>query len=388
MFVRLVRNAHLVEKSSIQSKESGRNRDMKIAIVLGTRPEIIKMSPIIRECERIDLDYFILHTGQHYSYNMDKVFFDRLQLPKPRYNLNIGSGTHAEETSKALIGIERVLQAEKPDIVIVEGDTNTVLAGALAATKLRIAVGHVEAGLRSYDRRMPEETNRVLVDHISEFLFPPTEMAKANLLKEGLSSHRVYVTGNTIVDCILQNISLVEDEVSIVPDHERYFLLTLHREENVDNKEGLKDILDGIELVHQEFSVPIMYPIHPRTRKRIHEFGLTTPKGLTFIDPVGYLAFLKLEMKAKLILTDSGGVQEEACVLKVPCVTLRSNTERPETLSVGANMLAGTDPNQILEKTRIMSNAGRNWENPFGDGTAAKKIISIILESFRDSRNA
>jgi UDP-N-acetylglucosamine 2-epimerase (non-hydrolysing) len=364
------------------------SQDMKIAIVLGTRPEIIKMSPIIRESQEKGIDYFILHTGQHYTYNMDKIFFDKLRLPEPNYNLGIGSGTHAEETSKALVGIEKTLQTEKPTITLVEGDTNTVLAGALAAAKLGFNIGHVEAGLRSYDRRMPEETNRVLTDHISDLLFAPTERARENLLKEGISPDRIHVTGNTIVDCLMQNISLAQDEKPVELDDENYFLLTLHRQENVDNKETLEGILDGLELIHQEFDLPVVYPIHPRTRKRIHEFGLTIPKGLTYIDPVDYLAFLRLEMEAKLILTDSGGVQEEACILKVPCITLRYNTERPETLDVGANALAGTEPKQILEKTKIMLSADRNWENPFGDGTAARKIIEIILKSLGDSRSA
>jgi UDP-N-acetylglucosamine 2-epimerase (non-hydrolysing) len=361
---------------------------MKIAIVLGTRPEIIKMSPIIRESEEKGIDYFILHTGQHYTYNMDRIFFDKLRLPEPKYNLGIGSGTHAEETSKALVGIEKTLQTEKPTITLVEGDTNTVLAGALAAAKLGVNVGHVEAGLRSYDRRMPEETNRVLTDHISDLLFAPTERARENLLKEGISSDRIHVTGNTIVDCLMQNISLAQDERPVELDDENYFLLTLHRQENVDNKERLEEILDGLELIHKEFDLPVVYPIHPRTRKRIHEFGLAIPKCLTYIDPVDYLAFLKLEMDAKLILTDSGGVQEEACILKVPCITLRYNTERPETLDVGANKLAGTEPKQILEKTKIMLSADRNWENPFGDGTAGKTIIRIILKSLGDSQSA
>nr|MDO8100886.1 UDP-N-acetylglucosamine 2-epimerase (non-hydrolyzing) [Candidatus Njordarchaeota archaeon] len=359
---------------------------MKIAIVLGTRPEIIKMSPIIRECERLSLDYFTLHTGQHYSYDMDRIFFENLRLPEPKYNLNIGSGTHAEETSKALTGIERTLQAEKPKVTLVQGDTNTVLAGALAATKLGMSVGHVEAGLRSYDRGMPEEINRVLADHISHILFAPTERARANLLKEGISPDKIYVTGNTIVDCLIQNVSLVEDDdESIDLVDKNYFLLTLHRQENVDHKERLECILDGLKLIYEEFGLPMTYPIHPRTRRRIHEFGLTPTRGLNLIDPVGYLAFLRLEKNARLILTDSGGVQEEACILKVPCVTLRYNTERPETLEVGANTLAGTEPEQILEKTKIMLNVERNWENPFGDGTAGSKIINTLLENFGDS---
>ena len=355
---------------------------MKIAIVLGTRPEIIKMSPIIRECGRLDIDYFILHTGQHYSYNMDKIFFDKLQLPEVKYNLNIGSGTHAEETAKALVGIEKVILAEKPSVTLVQGDTNTVLAGAIAAAKLRISIGHVEAGLRSSDMEMPEEINRVLADHVSDFLFAPTMRAKENLLKEGISTEKIYVTGNTIVDSLMQNRSLIEksDEIPDLDDKE-YFLLTLHREENVDDKDKLREILEGLRLVYKEFGAPIVYPIHPRTRKRLSEFNLVATEGIRLIEPVDYLAFLRLETRAKLVLTDSGGVQEEACILKSPCVTLRCNTERPETLEVGANTLVGTKPDEIVRGVRKMLKVNNNWENPFGDGTAAKQIVSILRKN-------
>ena len=204
-----------------------------IAIILGTRPEIIKMSPIIRECEKQGLDYFILHTGQHYSYNLDRIFFEDLELPAPKYNLDVGSGTHAEETGKMLIGIEKVLLKEKPDIVLVEGDTNTVLAGALAAAKLHIKVGHVEAGLRSYDRSMPEEINRILADHVSDYLFAPTEKAKENLLREGIEEDKIFVTGNTIVDAVYQNLEIAKRKVNILDklnlSSREYFLITSHR---------------------------------------------------------------------------------------------------------------------------------------------------------------
>lgn len=357
-----------------------------MAVVLGTRPEIIKMSPIIRECERLNLDFFILHTGQHYSYDMDRVFFEELQLPKPRYNLNIRSGTHAEETSKALVGVERVLQTEKPTILLVEGDTNTVLAGALAGVKLGINVGHVESGLRSYDRGMPEEINRVLTDHISDFLFAPTNRARENLLKEGISPDKIHVTGNTIVDCLMQNMSLIANSDSTLdPDYKDYLLLTLHRQENADVRENLEGILEGLKLIHEELGFVIVCPMHPRTKKRLAEFNLTSTNGLTVINPVDYLSFLRLESRAKLILTDSGGVQEEACILRIPCVTLRYNTERPETIDVGANVLAGTRPLEILEKVKTMLNAKNNWENPFGEGTAAKQIVDILAKNLMNS---
>ena len=345
---------------------------MKVAVILGTRPEIIKMSPVIRELENQGLNYFILHTDQHYSYKMDRVFFEQLHLPEPKYNLNVGSGTHAEETGKMLMGIERVLCGEKPDTILVEGDTNTVLAGALATCKLMIKVGHVEAGLRSYDREMPEEINRLLTDHVSDYLFAPTEKAKENLLKEGIDEDKIFVTGNTIVDAILQNIELVEDN-----DSSNHFLVTLHRQENVDREDRLRNIIKGLELVAQEFKVPIIYPIHPRTRKRMAQFNIRVNR-IELIEPLGYLAFLKFLRDAKLVLTDSGGVQEEACILRVPCVTLRYNTERPETLEVGSNVLAGTEPSSILEKAMLMIDRKRDWKNPFGDGKAAKRIVRII----------
>jgi UDP-N-acetylglucosamine 2-epimerase (non-hydrolysing) len=353
-----------------------------VAIILGTRPEIIKMSPIIRECKKQGLDYFILHTGQHYSYNLDKIFFNELELPAAKYNLDVGSGTHAEETGKMLIGIEKVLKEEKPDIILVEGDTNTVLAGALAASKLHIKVGHVEAGLRSYDRNMPEEINRILADHDSDYLFAPTEKAKKNLLREGIEENKIFVTGNTIVDAVYQNLEIARRKVDVLNklnlNPEEYFLVTAHRQENVDIKERLKGILDGLELVHNDCNLPIIYPIHPRTKKKIREFGLKIPEGIELIKPLGFLEFLQLEANAKLVLTDSGGVQEETCILKVPCVTLRENTERPETLEVGSNVLAGVNQDKILESVKKMMNKERNWTNPFGEGKAGRAIIEIL----------
>jgi len=277
-----------------------------------------------------------------------------------------------------LIRIEKILNKEKPDIVLVEGDTNTVLARALATSKLMIKVGHVEAGLRSHDRAMPEEINRTLTDHISDYLFAPTEKAKENLLKEGMDPNKIFVTGNTIVDAILQNITLIEDNSSNAAD---YFLATLHRQENVDKKERLRKIINGLELVAQELKTPIIYPVHPRTTKKIKQFNIPI-KRIKLIKPQGYLEFLKLLSKAKLVFTDSGGIQEEACILKVPCVTLRYNTERPETIEVGSNVLAGAEPESIFEKARLMLNKNRNWKNPFGDGKAAKKIVKIITNHF------
>ena len=354
---------------------------MKIAVVLGTRPEIIKMAPVIKELARRKANYFVLHTGQHYSYEMDRLIFEQLELPSPSYNLEIGSGTHAGTTGRMLIEIEKVLQHEKPDVVIVEGDTNSILAGALAAVKMGIKVGHVEAGLRSYDRSMPEEINRVITDHISDYLFAPTDKAAALLAGEGISGDNTFVTGNTIVDAVYQNIELARKKVDVLKvlnlKSKEYLLLTLHRQENVDNRERFASILDGIEQASAALGLPVYYPVHPRSRKMMAEFGLS-PANVVMSEPVDFLGFLQLESNARLIFTDSGGVQEEACILGVPCVTVRDNTERPETVEVGANIIAGTRAEDIMKATQTMLGRKNNWKNPFGDGKAAKRIIEIL----------
>lgn len=356
---------------------------MKIALVVGTRPEIIKMSPIIRECQRVNQEFVLVHTGQHYSYSMDGVFFKQLQLPQPAYNLGVGSGTHAQQTGKILMGIEPVLQKENPAVVLVQGDTNTVLAAALAATKLHLKVGHVEAGLRSYDTRMPEEVNRVLTDHCSDLLFTPTPQAEQILLEEGISKEKVFLTGNTIVDAVSHHVKLAEAQEHVLDDlglrKKEYFLVTMHRQENVDEKDRLKSILKGLGDLQKKFDLPVVYPIHPRSRKKIQEFGLEAA-GVTVVEPLDFLGFLSLEQHARVVLTDSGGVQEETCILGTPCVTLRGNTERPETLAVGSNLLAGTFPENIVECTSQMVTKKNGWENPFGDGTSGKRILSILRE--------
>jgi UDP-N-acetylglucosamine 2-epimerase (non-hydrolysing) len=354
-----------------------------IAIILGTRPEIIKMSPIIRACEALGEDYFTLHTGQHYSYDMDRAFFEDLELPEPKYNLDVGSGTHAKQTGKIMAGIEKVLLEEKPKVVLVQGDTNTVLAGALAASKLHIKVGHVEAGLRSFDRQMPEEINRVVADHISDMLFPPTETAKKNLMDEGIPEEKIFVTGNTIVDAVEQNLAIARRKGDLLQQlcltAKGFFLVTAHRAENVDHKQRLEGILQGLEALRDEFSLPIVFPMHPRTAKMVQAFGLS-PDGICVTKPLGYLDFLQLEANARLVLTDSGGLQEESCILGVPCVTLRDNTERPETVEVGANALAGIEPDVMLSRAREMLVQGRSWANPFGDGEAGERIVQEVLK--------
>jgi len=316
---------------------------------------------------------------------MDRVFFEQLELPEAKYNLDVGSGSHAEQTGKMLIGIEKVLQKEKPDVVLVEGDTNTVIAGALAGVKLGMKVGHVEAGLRSYDSRMPEEINRVLADHCSHLLFAPTEKSKQILLGEGVSEDKVFVTGNTVVDAVYQNLEVskkksdVSDDLGL--DGGDYFLATVHRQENVDTEKRFCGILKGLKMLQEKFGLKIVYPIHPRARKQLKVFGLQAD-GVMLVEPLDYLGFLQLESNARLVLTDSGGVQEEACVLGVPCVTLRDNTERPETLDVGANVLAGTEPQEIVNMASLMLNNGSNWGNPFGDGKAGTRIVDLLREKY------
>jgi UDP-N-acetylglucosamine 2-epimerase (non-hydrolysing) len=351
-----------------------------ISLVLGTRPEIIKMSPLIRACAGQGLDYEILHTGQHYSYAMDRIFFEQLDLPLPVHNLDAGSGTQGAQTAAILTGIEEIFLRHPPNIVLVQGDTNTVLAGALAAAKLHIPVGHVEAGLRSYDRSMPEEINRIIADHVSDQLYAPTQTSCRNLLQEGIAREKITVTGNTVVDAVLQNIRIAHTKVhpleALGLEPRGYFLVTAHRAENVDDPVHLAEILTGLRNVSEHFGLPAVFPMHPRTQKMVREFSLSTD-GIRVMDPVGYLEFLVLESEAALILTDSGGLQEEACILSVPCVTLRENTERPETVDAGANMLAGTQPEKILAAAQRMMERARTWDNPFGTGDAAFRILDV-----------
>jgi UDP-N-acetylglucosamine 2-epimerase (non-hydrolysing) len=357
---------------------------MALGIILGTRPEIIKMSPIIRLCERMSVPYYVLHTGQHYSYELDQAFFGDLELPEPQHNLNVGSGTHAEQTGRIMVGVEKVLGDKPTELVLVQGDTNTVLGGALTAAKMNVPVGHVEAGLRSYDRTMPEEINRVIADHLSDHLFAPTQDSRSNLLKEGIPEEKIHVTGNTVVDSVYQNLELAKRKSNIIDqlrlEDKQYMVVTAHRAENVDNRQRLQGILRGLNNVAEHFDQPIIYPIHPRAKKMIQQYKLTT-LNLKIVQPLSYLDFLALQAHASLVLTDSGGIQEEACILGVPCVTLRENTERPETLQVGSNILVGTEPERILRGAIEMSQRKKGWLNPFGDGKAAEKILKIIEES-------
>ncbi len=357
-----------------------------VAMVVGTRPEIIKVAPILKASISAGIRFEVIHTGQHYSYEMDSLIFHDLELPSPHHNLQIGSGSHAEETSKALVGLENLFRKMRPSVVLVLGDTNSTLAGALAAAKLHIPVGHVEAGLRSFDRRMPEETNRVLTDHISDVLFAPTEVSAKNLSGEGISAERTLITGNTIVDAMHMALQKIPSKSTITENSNQApvsdsFLLTLHREENVDDEGKLRKIIQGVAMVSEFYRTGVVFPAHPRTVKRIQQCRISLPQSLALVPPIGYLDFLDLERGARLILTDSGGVQEEACILGVPCITLRDNTERPETIEVGANLLVGHNPKDILQGAALMLERPRRWAQPFGDGKASVKIMNALAEA-------
>ncbi len=358
---------------------------MKVAIILGTRPEIIKASPVIREFEKRGIDFFILHTGQHYSYEMDKLFFEELKLPLPKYNLESGKQEFGKQIGIMVTGIQEILKKEKPDCVAVFGDTNSVLAGALAASKLNIKIAHIEAGLRSHDVRMLEETNRIITDNISNFLFTPTEETRKNLYDEKLDNGNVYVVGNTVVDAVYHNITIANNDNAILTKlnlkEKTYIILTTHRPENVDFKSRLEDIYKGINMIYEKFKIPIIFPMHPRTKKMTENFNIKLPDFINVIDPLGYLDFLYLIKNSRLLITDSGGLQEESCTLGIPCVTVRDNTERPETLDVGSNILAGTNPENILNSADKMLNKDNNWNNPYGDGNTARRVVDILIEN-------
>lgn len=355
---------------------------LRVCVVLGTRPEFMKMAPVIRELENRKIEHFVIHTGQHYSFVLDRIFFENLRLKDPDYNLNVGPKSPGHQTGTMISKMDKILQARKPSIVLVPGDTHTTLAGAIAARKLDIPIGHIESGLRSYDELMPEEWNRRMVDHCSDFLFAPTRVARGVLVGEGIPSSRIFVTGNTIVDAVMQNLKYVKN--SNVMERFRlttnnYFLTSIHRKENITNYVRLKNLIEGLKLLNEKIGIPVIFPIHPRTKKIGDRLKIDFGK-IRLVKPVGYFDFLKLETNARVVLTDSGGVQEETCTLRIPCVTLRYNTERPESVHVGANIIAGTEPHRILKCTKEMLKRKRDWKNPFGNGKAAKKIIDIISE--------
>jgi UDP-N-acetylglucosamine 2-epimerase (non-hydrolysing) len=357
--------------------------------VLGTRPGIVMLSPVVRELVRRELPFFVLHSDQHYSHNMDRQFFDDLMLPEPAHRLDgvAGQTLHGSQTAAMLAGCEQVFLAERPCLVLVGGDANTNVAAALAARKLQTQVGHVEAGERSMDWRMPEEHNRVIIDHISEYLFTTNAKATENLRRESVRG-RIVETGNPIVDAVHENLAIAASRLGVLGElgveAERYFVMTVHREENVDSPEALRGILEGVMLLCQGLAHPIVFAVHPRTQRRLNEFGLQqfadSIHGLSMVPALDYLSFISLLSHAALVITDSGGVQQEACLLRVPCLTVRDTTEWTETVAIGANALVGTSPDMILKGASEMMNAPRSWDNPFGDGAAAARIVNVAEE--------
>jgi len=372
---------------------------MKIATILGTRPEIIKMAPIIDEISKRSISQIVLHTGQHYDKEMSDNFFRDLEIPTPDYNINVGSGTHGKQTGLMMKGIEEVLLQEKPDIVLVQGDTNAVLAGALVAAKLHIAVGHVEAGLRSFDLTMPEEINRRAADVCSQMYFIPTEESAINLLAEGYSRKNLIITGNTVVDACFRHLEIAKkkgfEEKALVDldieNMDNIITLTMHRAENVDDEKRVTSIVEALKELD---NMNIIFPIHPRTKNTLKNFGLFDElndlEHIHIIKPIGYLDFLQLTSLSSLILTDSGGLQEEAITLDVPALTLRYNTERPETVTAGGNILVGADKKAILENVdKILNDKEfcekmKNAKNPYGDGDAAIKTVDAIEKYYDD----
>lgn len=356
---------------------------MRIVVAVGTRPEIIKMAPVYRAAVERGHETLLLHTGQHYSDSMSGRFFAELGLPVPDRDLGVGSGSHPSQLAAILAATEPILAGWRPDAVLVEGDTNSVLGVALAARTMGLRVGHVEAGLRSGDLTMPEELNRVLVDHLAADLFAPTPGAIENLSAEGVTAG-VRMTGNPIVDELLRQRPIARATGSpalfgLEPGH--YALATVHRAENTESPERLGGIFHGLASVASVLGMPVLVALHPRTAERLERHGVPVDASVRIVPPLGYHAFLGLQDAAALILTDSGGVQEEACVLGVPCVTLRDNTERPETVDVGANVLAGANPTAIATAAATMIVRAGSWAQPFGDGQAGARIVDSLTGS-------
>jgi UDP-GlcNAc3NAcA epimerase len=350
---------------------------MKIITIVGARPQFIKSAPVSMALARLGYDESIIHTGQHYDYGMSKVFFEEMGIREPMINLNVGSGSHAQQTSQMLVGIEAILQSNNPDIVLVYGDTNSTLAGALAAIKLQLKVAHVESGLRSYNRQMPEEYNRILTDHCSDLLFCPTQTAVNNLEQEGIRSG-VHLVGDTMFDAVLQfgqiarQQSKILELLGLMP--KEYLLATIHRPYNTDNLAVLGSILSAFRQVDET----IIFPAHPRTLQAIKSANHEMPPNIHLIDPVGYLDMLVLESNARAILTDSGGIQKEAYFFNVQCITLRPETEWVETIASGWNTLVGTDPARIISALNTPVPQGLAHPDYFGDGHASEKIVSLI----------
>jgi len=372
------------------------SQSLKILNIVGARPNLPKIAPLIREMQRHpEIDPILVHTGQHYDERLSDIFFKQMGIPAPHVNLEVGSGSHAAQTAEILKRIEPVLLEREPDLVLVVGDVNSTIAVSLAAVKLGIQVAHVEAGLRSFDRSMPEEINRLLTDALADYLFVTEEDAIQHLLKEGRPREAIYFVGNVMIDSLrhflpIAQQSAVGDELGLKSgvNWNRFAVLTLHRPSNVDSTEKLAELLGAIDAVAKE--IPVIFPVHPRTKQKLAQAGIKTHANLRLIDPVGYLDFLCLLSKATLVLTDSGGIQEETTALGVPCLTLRENTERPITISQGTNLLVGTDPVKIVAAAQD-SLSGKSKGGripPLWDGRAAERIVEILLREVPRRKSA
>tara|TARA_Y100000593_G_scaffold53909_1_gene100885 strand:- start:1204 stop:2295 length:1092 start_codon:yes stop_codon:yes gene_type:complete len=352
--------------------------------IIGARPNFIKASPLIKKMGKLKVKNLVLHTGQHYDENMSKVFFDELEIPSPDYNLNAGGGSHAKQTANIMIGCEKYFLENNPDLVIVYGDVNSCVAASLVASKMGIKIAHIESGLRSYDRNMPEEINRVLTDSISDFLFLTSEDALDNLVKEGISADKCFLVGNTMIDSLVEFENKFDSsDILYQLDLEKstYSLITLHRPSNVDNKDDLKFMMDSIIKVSE--NIKCVFPIHPRTKNNLQKFDLydkyNSLNNLKIINPLGYIDFMSLQKNAKFIITDSGGIQEESSYFGVPCLTSRDNTERPITIENGTNKLIGTEYQNISnEVSNIDYDIFTNIH--LWDGYSSDRIIKILKE--------
>lgn len=367
---------------------------LKIINVVGTRPNFIKIAPLIKEMRvHKNIKYLLVHTGQHYDTSMSNFFFEELQIPKPDANLGVGSDSDARQTAEIMLAFEKVLVKEKPDLVVVVGDVNSTLAAALTAKKCGIKVAHVEAGLRSFDAGMPEEINRIITDHLSDFLFTTEESGNRNLINEGIPKNKIFFVGNIMIDTLLSHKEKAKKS-KILPKlklaKNNYAVLTLHRPSNVDSKKPLQYLISIIEKIQQK--IKIVFPVHPRTMKNIGKFKLKSRiknmANLTTIDPLGYLDFLNLMSNSKFVITDSGGIQEETTILNVPCITLRNNTERPVTLNQGTNVVVSTDERKVVDAcSRILNGCKIKGKIPeLWDGRASKRIMYILQENLGHSK--
>jgi UDP-N-acetylglucosamine 2-epimerase (non-hydrolysing) len=353
---------------------------LNILHIVGARPNFMKVAPVMRALkERDNVVQRLAHTGQHYDVNMSDVFFWQLDIPAPDINLAVGSGTQAKQTAEIMIRLEPVLVEGQPDIVLVYGDVNSTVATALVCAKLSIPIGHVEAGLRSFDRSMPEEINRLVTDQLADLLFTPSEDGDENLRREGIAAAKIFRVGNVMIDSLVRLLPLArETRVDHLPD--RYALVTLHRPANVDDSLTLKGILESLLEVNRD--LPVVFPVHPRTRKGIAEFNLDAGQ-LRFLDPLPYVDFLGVQSRATVVITDSGGIQEETTYLGVPCLTLRDNTERPVTVTLGTNILVGHDRNKLLSELAKVLDGKRNLGAipPLWDGRAGDRIAKILCRN-------